>query len=42
MGECGPEMAINQEAGPVCFLNDDLSIREVAYVKRAWVRGEDI
>ena len=38
----GPAMAKQQSPGPVCFLNDDLSIREVVYMKRAWVKGENV
>jgi glycosyltransferase involved in cell wall biosynthesis len=42
MGTKGPELANQQAPGPVCFLNDDLSIREVVYMKSAWVKGENI
>jgi glycosyltransferase involved in cell wall biosynthesis len=31
-----PKIARKQRPGPVCFLNDDLSIREIAYLQRSW------
>lgn len=42
MGSHGPSLKYQQQPGPVCFLNDDLTIREVIYMKRAWVRGDNV
>jgi hypothetical protein len=31
-----PAQALEQRPGPVCFLNDEGKVREVAYIKRGW------
>ena len=40
--ENSPAAGQRQNAGPVCFLNDDGTIREIVYLRRAWIWKEKI
>lgn len=39
-GVSAPGFGITQRLGPLCFLNEDETIREIAYINRCWYKPE--